>query len=67
MDVALDPEKMTVSIVLRDIPLNHLEGVLLNVAQPSWRRNVVDGIRGALAGKDLGILSTERNFEVDSA
>lgn len=64
--IELDPEKFTVSIVLCDIPMEHLEGVLGNMAKPSWRQNILDGIRGALAGKELGIYSTERNFQVDS-
>lgn len=66
MDVALDPEKMTVSLVLHDIPLDRLEGVLLNIAEKSWRQNILDGVRGAIAAKDLGIASTEREFYVES-
>ena len=66
MDIALDPERFTISLVLHDIPLDDLEGVLLNISEESWRQNILDGIRGALAAKDLGIASTERNFTVTS-
>ena len=66
MDVALDPERMTVSLVLHDIPIDRLEGVLLNIAEKSWRQNILDGVRGAIAAKDLGIVSTEREFYIDS-
>ena len=64
MEVALDPEKYTMTLVLHNIPLDRLEGVLLNMAKPSWRQNILDGVRGAVAAKDLGIASTERTFRV---
>ena len=66
VEVAIDPDKKTVSIALLDIPLAHLEDILLNIAEPLWRQNIIDGINGARAGKELGIPSTERNFYVRS-
>lgn len=62
MDAALDPENLTVSLAIRNIPLDALETVLSNMAQPFWRQNIVDGIQGALAAKGLGIASTQRTF-----
>jgi hypothetical protein len=66
VQVAIDPENESVSIFLMDIPLDYLEGILLNLAEESWRQNIVDGIQGARAAKDLGILVTERSFHVRS-
>jgi hypothetical protein len=66
MEMALNPEDFTVSLMLHDIPLEHLKQVLLNIAEPSWRQNILDGINGALAAKEMGIASTERRFRVDS-
>lgn len=66
MDVALNPEENTVSLVLHDIPLENLEWVLENIAEPSWRQNIIDGINGALVAAEMGIASTERQFKVDS-
>lgn len=64
VQVAIDPENESVSIFLMDIPLDYLEGILLNIAEESWRQNIVDGVQGARAAKDLGILVTERSFHV---
>lgn len=66
VQVAIDPENESVSIFLMDIPLDYLEGILLNLAEESWRQNIVDGVQGARAAKDLGILVTERSFHVRS-
>ena len=66
IEAAIDPDRKTVSIVLLDIPLDQLEKVLLDVARPLWRQNMIDGINGARAGKELGIPSTERLFNVRS-
>lgn len=66
MDVALNPEENTVSLVLHDIPLENLEWVLENIAELSWRQNIIDGINGALVAAEMGIASTERLFKVDS-
>jgi hypothetical protein len=66
MQVAIDPEKETISISLYDIPLEHIEGILRNMGEESWRQNILDGINGARAAKDLGIAYTERSFRVRS-
>lgn len=64
VQVAIDPENESVSIFLMDVPLDYLKGVLLNLAEESWRQNIIDGIQGARAAKDLGITVTERSFHV---
>jgi hypothetical protein len=64
VQVAIDPKSESVSIFLLDIPLDYLEGILLNLAEESWRQNIIDGIQGARAAKDLGISVTERSFHV---
>lgn len=66
VQIAIDPEKNTLSISIYDIPFEYLEGVLLNMAEPSWRQNIIDGVNGARVGKDLGIAFTERSFRVRS-
>ena len=66
IEAAIDPDNGTVSILLLDIPLDRLEKVLLDIAMPLWRQNMIDGINGARAGKELGIPSTERLFNVRS-
>jgi hypothetical protein len=66
IEAAIDPDNETVSILLLDIPLDRLENVLLDIAMPLWRQNMIDGINGARAGKELGIPSTERLFNVRS-
>lgn len=65
MEAALDPEKYTVSLSLSNIPLENLGDVLANMAKPSWRQNIIDGIQGALAARDLGVSFTERKFQVE--
>jgi hypothetical protein len=64
VEAALNPEKLTVSLALHNIPLESLERVLKNMAEPAWRRNFIDGINGALAAKDMGIATTSRIFSV---
>lgn len=64
MGVALDPEKNTMSLAIHNIPLENLEDVLINISQPGWRQNIIDGVNGAIAAKDLGVCSTERRFRI---
>ena len=66
VDVAIDSEENTVSISFLDIPLDYLELVLLNMTQPIWRQNILDGVRGAQAALGLGVEYTERSFNAFS-
>jgi hypothetical protein len=62
MGAALDPEKKTVSLSIHNIPLESLEGVLAMMSEPAWRQNILDGVKVALAARDLGIGRTQRKF-----
>ena len=64
VQVAIDPDDNTVSISLFGIPMEFLEGVLDNIALPEWRQNILDGVSGAIAAKDLGIGVTQRSFSL---
>ena len=62
MGAALDPEKKTVSLSIHNIPLESLEGVLATMSEQAWRQNIIDGVKVALAARDLGIGCTKRKF-----
>ena len=65
IECLLDRENETVSIVLRDIPMQRLDKVLNDISMESWRTNVSDGIRAQfVGGKSLGIPQTSRRFNV---
>lgn len=66
LEGALDPEKNTISITMHDIPIEFLNEILTNISEPEWRQNVVDGVNGAVAARELGIVSTKRTFSVPS-
>ena len=66
VDIAIDPEDNTLSICLYDIPIDKLEGILLNMGEEVLRQNLLDGVRGAQVAQDLGIDYTERTFQVFS-
>jgi hypothetical protein len=61
----LDREQDSVSILLRDIPMERLDKVLLDISLDTWRTNVSDGIRAQfIGGRSLGIPQTSRRFNV---
>jgi hypothetical protein len=65
IECALDREQNSVSILLRDIPMERLDKVLHDISLESWRTNVSDGIRAQfIGGKSLGIPQTNRRFNV---
>lgn len=61
----LDREHDSVSIMLREIPMERLDKVLLDISLETWRTNVADGIRAQfIGGKSLGLPKTSRRFNV---
>lgn len=66
LDIAINPESDTVSMSIYDIPFEHLEGLLMNMAEPAWKQNILDAVNGAKVAKGMGIESTERSFMVFS-
>lgn len=67
IEAVLDREADTVSILLRDIPMEHLEKVLRDVSTSAWRTNVIDGIRGQyIAGDSLNLSQTQRSFQANA-
>lgn len=68
IECALDREQNSVSILLRDIPMERLDKVLNDISLESWRTNVSDGIRAQfIGGKSLGIPQTSRRFNVHNS
>lgn len=64
VECILNREKDTVSLVLHDIPMQHLETVLREVSTEAWHTNIVDGIRAQyVAGPGLGIFQSTRSFQ----
>lgn len=63
----LHREENSVSIMLREIPMEKLDRVLHDISLESWRINVADGIRAQfVGGKSLGIARTVRHFNVNT-
>lgn len=62
MDIAIDPDRDTVTLSIFDVPVEMLAHVLQNIGQESWRQNILDGINGARVAQDMGMACTERTF-----
>lgn len=66
VECAIHRENDTVSILLREIPMSHLDKVLNDISLESWRTNVADGIRAQyVGGSSLGIPHSVRRFNVN--
>lgn len=64
--ITIDSERDTVTLDILDIPLDYLEHVLHDMADPEWRQNISDAIRVGRIGLDMGMERTARNFVVCS-
>lgn len=53
-----------VTMVFSHVPLDRLKDLFDHIGTEEWQRHILDGVNAQIAGRDLGIGSTMREFSV---